>query len=279
MALSGDPFLGLHVGEDIRPVHYGVLGYVLMSCETVQQVMALHQRWHQLVATGQRVVYEVLVDRVDLRIELDFALDRVPRSAVDCHIAHIVTFARWLVGRHADPVEVRLPHAEPAASGEYRRLFRCPVRFASGEIAVSFARDYLNLRLPQGDPELRHQMEARAGRKAAELGLGEDELVDSLKAYISEMLADHVPAIDEAAHHLGSSARTLQRQLSERATTFSGLVGNVRRDTALQYIANHELTLVDIDFLLGFSEQSAFHRAFKRWTGQTPQAFRDRLPG
>jgi AraC-like DNA-binding protein len=271
--LTGDADLGLHVGEQVRPAHFGVLGYLMMSCETMHQAAERHRRWHDLIATGERVEYRREGDRSVHTHYFPSSEPEPPACAVACAAASTVTFVRWLTGPEDGLVKVELPYPEPASRAEHDRVFRCELVFDRPR--VTYWRDIAVSRRPltQGDAELRRQMEARAERLAA---AREDGLVRDVRTLIARRLSEGVPDLEAAAAHLELSPRVLARRLADHHTTFSKIVDDARREMALSYIQDRSFSLLDIAYLLGFSEQSAFQRAFKRWTGQAPGEYRRR---
>ena len=274
---TGDPFAGLHAGEQVRPAHYGVVGYIMMSCDTSRQVIATHQRWNQLVMRGVEVDYEETGDRLLLRETLPPLPGLLTRPAGECLAASMLSFARWIFGQQFRPLEMSLPYPEPGRLDEYRRVFGCPLRFDAPGFSLSIHNGLLDRPLPQADPELRQMMEARAERQARELGLEADPFVVQLRAAIGRLLPQAVPEMEDVAAALNISSRTLQRRLQQRNSHFKAALDDMRRDLALGYVRDPQLSLVDIAFLLGFSQQSAFNRAFRRWTDSTPGAYRDAL--
>lgn len=164
-------------------------------------------------------------------------------------------------------------HAEPPCRGDYYGFFRCPVRFDSQASAILFARAEVDRPLPASNKEL-----ARANDQILTDFLNKlrkDDLVTRAKTAIAEELPSGSPTDEAIARSLFMSPRTLNRKLSAVGTNYSQLLEAVRRELAEQYVANPSMTLSEISFLLGFSEQSAFSRAFRRWKGQSPSAARD----
>jgi len=271
---TGDPFVGLHAGERVRPAHYGVLGYIMMSCDTSRQIIESHQRWHQLVMQGVEVDYEETGELLRLRETAAPLPGLQTRPAGECHAASMLTFARWIFGRQFRPLDMSFPYPQPPMLDEYQRIFQCRLQFDAPCFSLSIHNGELDRPLPQADPELRQMMEAKAARRAAELGLEQDPFLGQLRRVLAGQLTQQLPDMDSTAGALNISARTLQRRLGERQTHFKGVLDDTRRDLAIGYVRDLQLSLVEVAFLLGFSEQSAFNRAFRRWTGMTPGEFR-----
>ena len=127
------------------------------------------------------------------------------------------------------------------------------------------------------DPEAARLVEElRVLSKSLQAMPREDGLIGAVRKCLGEALREGAPTLGQVAAQLGVSARTLQRQLHDRGVDFSGLVEDTRRRFAMQYLDDRANTLTDVAFLLGYSEVSAFNRAFKRWTGSTPSGYRRR---
>jgi len=273
--LTGDPDLGLHVGENVRPANFGVLGYLMMSCETMRQAAERHRRWHELIADGERVEYRREGPHSLHTEHFPDGEPAPPDCAVACAAASTVTFVRWLTGPEDGLVRVELPYAEPADRREHDRVFGCELVFAAPRLTYWRDREVVRRPLPQSDPGLRRHMEQRveqllAARHAA------DPLVGRVRELVARRISEGVPELDEVAKGLELSPRALARRLAEHGTSYSRLVDDARRHLALGYMDDERLSLLDIAYLLGFSEQSAFQRAFKRWTDLTPGEYRRR---
>jgi AraC-like DNA-binding protein len=272
--VTGDPHIGMHAAEHIRPVHFGVLGYILMSCETFGEVLRYRERWIQLVSYGETWGQERAGS--DVVVYRSCAIPEFPdgRQCTECGLASQVVFARWISGHDEHPSRVRFNHPRPADLREHRRIFGCELLFDAPRPEIHFPADYLQRRLMQSNPELLRMMSARAEQLAAGLGLHGDPTIGAIRRMVAQRIAVSVPALDDIAQILGVSTRVLQRNLAAASTTYMDVVEETRKQIALGYLQDPQLSLVDIAFLMGFSEQSAFNRAFKRWTGITPAAAR-----
>ncbi|WLD59569.1 AraC family transcriptional regulator [Salinispirillum sp. LH 10-3-1] len=267
-----DPHLGLHVGEGIKSGRYGVLGYVVMSCATLGDAMQRHARYENLVSGRGQVTYEALGEQVQLR--WDSGEPAASRQQVEDNLASWVTIARWITGQSLAPTRVSVPYAVPTeqAHAEYERVFRCPVLWAQASVALTFPGHYLGLPIVSQDAEVLAMMEAYAERLLVNLS-GNDKL-QRAKALVAEHLASGEVTLSWLAQQLATSERQLQRKLSEEGVSYVQLLDDVRRDMAERYIRDDQLSLTDIAFLLGYADQSAFQKAFKRWFDATPGRYR-----
>jgi AraC-like DNA-binding protein len=181
---------------------------------------------------------------------------------------------RMMVGSQWAPLEVRFAHPAPEQISEHLRIFRAPVLFGYSTNAFVIDREFLERQIPAADERL-YQIMRRYLERVLEEMPQEDEVLASVRRAIAESMREGEPNLTQVAKKMAMGPRTLQRQLKEQGIEFKKLVADTRRRFALSYLGNRRNTLTEIAFLLGYSEVSAFNRAFKRWTGSTPLAYRD----
>ncbi|XOZ34534.1 AraC family transcriptional regulator [Halomonadaceae bacterium KBTZ08] len=270
-----DSLFGLHVGQVTKPWHCGVLGPLLMCSETMGE------------ALEHFLMYEPIVDgigRTRLRGRRDSLLltwttmpgeGRPPRHIAEAKLSAWFAFFRWLSQYQYGLQCVYFEHPEPPERERYERLFRCPVHFGQPWTAFCLERSILELPLSLPDPMLRKVLQARAESQLAQLMQTRSQAFSALiRHHLEAMLHEGEPSLSELTRRLNVSPRTLQRRLSPEGHCYKSLLDEVRRDLALCYIENPDLALHTISGLLGFSDQSAFQRAFKRWTGSSPGQYR-----
>lgn len=270
--LAGDADVGLHVGECIRPGHYGVLGFACMACREVSEVFRRHQRYETLVANIGVSRYEAHGDQMHLI--WDTGTGHFHRVVFDETLASWVTFARWLVSEPLSPTRIRFPYPRPNNIEAHQRIFACEIEFDAPLAEVVFPVAYLSLPLAQSDPELSRLMERRAEVELA--SLDDDEWIGRVRRQIMDLLAEGEVSLKQVAQRLEMSERAVQRRLQERGFSYQQVLEDTRRTLALEYVSNPTLTLAEVAFLLGFADQSAFNRAFRSWTGETPGQYRRR---
>lgn len=272
--LTGDDYLGLHVGEVIRPGKYGVLGYAMMSCETLGEALLRQQRYQDLVGKTGR---SELIERGDeCELVWHAAMARHSRHVGEEHVASWVAFARWMINEQADPLRIRFEHRAPPDLGEHRRIFNCPLEFGQPDTAIVFPARFLTLPLKNTDPAMQRLMDSHAEALLARRAQTADDPTADIRNSIERALPAGVPSIETIAQQLKLHPRTLQRRLFMAGLSFKNLLDDVRRSLALRYVNDPKLDLIEIAFLLGFAEQSSFQRAFKRWTGKPPGQYRGR---
>jgi AraC-like DNA-binding protein len=180
---------------------------------------------------------------------------------------------RHVTGGPPPVLEVCLPRSPPSDLGEHRRLLGGPFRWEGPSVRFTFDAALLDVPMRGADQTLGVVLDRHLEEQAAQLPAG-DDLLTSIRGALAEDLADGAPDLDHVARRLAMSRRTLQRALRREGTSFQRLVDDTRREVALARLRDPRLTLSELAFLVGFSELSAFDRAFRRWTGQSPRAYR-----
>jgi AraC-like DNA-binding protein len=270
---TGDAELGLHVGESIRPGHYGVAGYVAMNCATLGDALKQHLRYQALVADTSRPIVDAGPDEVLL--SWDASQGSPHRQAAEANLSGWINFVRWASARPVTPKRVEFRHAAPADIREHQRIFGCPIVFGRPRHAIAFAPALLDQPLARPDDEVRQLMELHAQKLLQGLA-DNDDPVSRARAYVAGRLSAGEITLTDVAAHVALTERALQRKLQAAGLNFRALLEEVRREQAKQLLKNPSFSVGDAAFLLGFSEQSAFQRAFRRWTQLSPGEYRRR---
>lgn len=197
----------------------------------------------------------------------------------DLQNASGITLARWFGSREDfNPNWVSFRHGKPNNLAEYEKLFRCPMHFNASETAMSFDPEYVRLPLPHVDPQLNRVRDDLCSPLLTQLGDAvEPAWLSIARRTALESFRHGVPDIKIVAAATGLAEAQLNERLAERGLSFRGFIDDLRQAMAVGYMRNHGFTLVDVAYLLGFSEQGSFQRAFKRWIGKTPGDYRRNL--
>ena len=266
-----DPLLGLKLGQTITPAHLGALGYVLLACGTLGAALQRMERYQRLIYDVNPMRQEIQGDSLSLVWGVEHGR---PGALVDeCAIAALVQFARNITGTAAAPLEVAFVNPWPDDLAPYERHFRCPLRFRQPQTLVRYPLDDLALPLRQPDPALLAILEAQAEAQLAVLPTA-DDFVQTVRQQIVRLAREGEPSLERVAQQLHLSPRTLRRRLRDRQRHFRGLLDSTLQRMAEDYLRDQRLQLVEVALLLGYSDQSAFTRAFRRWCGETPAAWR-----
>ncbi|EDX89115.1 AraC family transcriptional regulator [Alcanivorax sp. DG881] len=259
---------GLEIGAMIQPRHVGMLGYLILTCRTLGEAMLAYQRYETLFY-GQDMV-EVVGQDDQMLVRWPGA-DSTGELADSVAIAALVSFLRRQVDTPPVPTRVAFafPAPGPSIRAAFEAFFGCPVQFAQAHTCVAFPVHFLAIALPHSDPSMRSLLDRQA--QAMLLALPDSDSFDrALQQAMVRLMPEAAVTLPRLAAELHMSVRTLQRRLTERQLTWRELLDRTREQLARHYLADLSLTLGDIALLLGFSEHSAFSRAYRRWTGNTP---------
>ncbi|HEU5131049.1 MAG TPA: AraC family transcriptional regulator ligand-binding domain-containing protein, partial [Pyrinomonadaceae bacterium] len=188
-------------------------------------------------------------------------------------LAIVTTLCRNIASPEFAPTSVEFEHEAPSDISEHERLFRCPIEFRASSNKLSFPSSFLSLPIAKADARLCALLDRHAEELLAKFP-PRDSLVDQVRSIITSELRGGDPSLERVADQLGLTPRTLQRKLQELGTSHNELLDHMRRQLAMRYLREREMAICEVAYLLGFSESSSFHRAFKRWTGLTPKEFR-----
>jgi|SRR5690554_286215 len=276
LSLAGtEPAPELEVGAMVQPAHVGVLGYLVLATNTLGEALLAYQRYEKLFYGVALAEVVMLPDQVDIRWAKETA--ELGQQGDGVAIAALVTFLRQQIPEPPPPTLVGFAHSLTVEQkAAYEQFFACPVQDSDSHIRVRFPLSYLHIRMPHADPSLKALLDRQA--QALLLALPEpDDFARTLQQVLLRLLADGEPSLERAAEVLHVAPRTLQRRLAGHGLSWQQWLDRNREQLARQYLGDLSLGLSDIALLLGFSEQSAFSRAFRRWTGTSPGRFRRQL--
>jgi AraC-like DNA-binding protein len=268
---TGDDNLGLHVAERAELGSFDVHFYAMVSSPTLGAAFERVCRYQRLIHETSEVRLAKSGDRAVLSHRLAGGMP-APRQTAELLIAAWVRAGRAAACTKWSPAEVRFAHRAPRDSREHERFFGAPLRFGTGENALVLPAGLLDLPCRGTDPSLlslldRYAADRLDGPRAA-------TFADRARAALSEEMQTGYVTAHALAARLAVSVRTLHRSLAVEGTSFRRLLDQLRLDIAERHLRDDRMSVAEVAFLVGFSELSAFHRAFKRWTGRTPVAFR-----
>lgn len=273
VAASGDPAFGLRVAREVQPTTFHALGYALAASATLGEAFARAERYCRIVTDAGELALRREGEESHLLLRSAEGESAPAEEATDAFAALQVRTARGLSGRSVAPLRVQLRRAAPVDAAPYQRAFHAPVQFAAADNRLVFASADFARPLEGGNPELARLNESLAAQQLARLD-GAD-LPARLRALLIARLPDGEPTAADLAAALHLSLRSLQRKLAERELRYETLLDDTRRELAQGHLREARLSLIEVAFLLGFSDASSFSRAFRRWTGQTPSAWRE----
>lgn len=270
------PTLGLRLGASFRISHLGLLGYALQSCATLGEALTHLQHYERLVNDINRLHWESTSSEDGEQVVLAWGTERGrPGPLVDeCAVATLCAATRQISGRpDLNPTAVDFINPAPADLQPYLDFFGCPVRFAQARTRVCFPAGWLAVPLQKPDPVLADLLATQVDSLLDRLP-AEADIVQQTRRALARRLREQSASLDSVAGDLCLSPRTLHRRLELAGMNFRALWEDTRRHLAEEYLRDPRLSLSDVATLLGFSEQSAFTRAFRRWHGTGPKAWR-----
>jgi AraC-like DNA-binding protein len=269
----GDPYFGLHMGEFAEVGSWSILGYLMMNCRTLGEALVKSGRYSRIIGNLIEARAEVLGDTVRLVYFTPPHAPEMSRHCFESALASSVRMMRTVTGQPIHPLAVTFTYPEPASTGEYRRVFGCPVTFGQPDNAMTFALPVAYTPIPLANPALLAEFEHYAEDLLAQLQANEP-FTRTVTRLILARLDDEALSIEVVARELAISVRTLQNRLEAEGVLFSDLVRDIRRQLAQKYLREN-YTVEQITYLLGFSEPSVFRKAFKKWAGVTPREYRE----
>lgn len=267
-----DPHFGAHVASALPIGGFDVFDYIFSTSETVGEGLRRSLHYIRLVYDHSNVQLEVHGHRARM-------FRRNPGLATqysEFGLTLIVVRIRQSTGVDWVPERVRFQHAGTDVNGELARLFCCPIEYGAADTELLFDPAILTVRHARPDSRLLAILMRYADSLLTTLPK-RDDLVATVAATIAHEMAKELPTLASTAAAVQLPERTLQRRLATRSTSHSELLDQVRHDLALRYILDAGRSVGEIAYLLHFSDSTAFHRAFKRWTGEGPAQYRRSL--
>jgi AraC-like DNA-binding protein len=269
---TGDSNLGLHLAERAQLGSFDVHFFAMASSPTLGAAYERLCRYQRLIHETSRVDLEIGDKRAVLRHQLAGGA-AAPRQTAEFLLAAWVRAGRVITGVEWAPDEVHFVHPAPSDATEHARFFRTHVHFAMGENALVLSSRLLKTPCTRADPALVAVLDGYAADRLEYMPQS-NSIADRVRTILVDELRGGEPTATRLAARLKMSVRSLNRLLAADNTSYQELLDGLRRQLAERHLAGQQMSISEVGFLLGFSELSSFHRAFKRWTGRTPAQFR-----
>lgn len=264
---------GLRVGERSGLSRLGTVGYLVQSAPDVRTALTELSEYLHIHDDGAIITLAV----TDARATLAYTLlaDGIESSGqiLDAAIAIGHNIMRELCGPKWRATSVEFAHARPRSLEPFRKCFGVTPTFDSEQSSLTFAAHWLDRALPSADPMLHRLMLDQALELQAGTG---DDLADRLRRVMKPLVCSPDCSLATVAKHLGMHGRTLNRHLARRGTSFRALREEIRLEAACQLLRNTRKPAYQVADILGYSDASAFTRAFRRWSGMAPARWRAR---
>jgi len=272
---SGDPCFGLVAAEQWHPTTWHGLGFAWLASSTLEEGLERLARYGSLLSTAAeiRLTMGPEVFRLTFSSKAAAPVERVGVTA-DAAIANVVHMCRATCGADFNPARVEFIHEGTSCRQRRQEIFRAPVVYGAESNSLEISATVARKPLPRANAELAHANEQVISDYLGHLE--SDQTATRVKAALIDGLSSGHVTANKVAELLFMSQRTLQRKLEAEGTSFSAVLDETRHELAERFMLDRSLTLIEIAFLLGFSEMSCLSRSFKRWTGLSPTEFRNR---
>jgi AraC-like DNA-binding protein len=278
IALTGDPAIALHYGKAVRMQEISIVGLICEACERTIDVGTQLNRYGRLVfdqAAGEDFVRGVSDESGVWMVMASNFFHASPYIA-EAEMARLVWNTRLMFKDHAEfqsigfPIEITFMHAKPSYGEAFDQVFQAPVTFGAKRSAARLDPRFLTLNHPPFNRYVFGVLSERAEALLKSLESAKT-MRGQVEALLIPILHTEEPSMERIAEKVGVSHRTLYRQLKAEGTTFEKLLDELRHKMALHYLDGKKVSVNETAYLVGFSEPSAFSRAFRRWTGVSPR--------
>ena len=259
-------------GRQWRATTFHALGYSWLASATLAEGLKRMARYSRVVNSSVSTAFELRGSWGELTIGSRHQNLSIHQGAYDAGLGALITMLRMLMGDSYSPLEIHCHYARPATAIGFEHDVRCPILYDMPNTKALFDNADLNRRLTSANSELQKISEDLLLEKLHQLDRA--CIVSRVSLAIHHDLPTGEVCEKYIAASLGVSVRTMQRQLAREQQNFRQLLDTIRQELAEQYLANSQLSLNGITYLLGFSNQANFTRAFKRWHGLPPSGYR-----
>lgn len=258
------PGFAIRVGQQMKIEDYGVLGLSWKTCSWVGEIFERSERYFKLLSNTfvWKIEEEGDISHIYL---LRNPHRRGLELSCDASLSATVVVLQALSEKLIKPVEVCFKHSPDKELSSHREAFNCPILFNQPYYRISYTKSDLDIRTAKADESINKFLLERVAEKTEGLEIVGNKVVRDVEHLIKDALPSGIPSINQIGMHIGMSKRTLARRLSEAGVSFRDLIKKTQEDVAKHLLRHSTRNIAEIAFEIGFSEQSAFNRAFKRW--------------
>lgn len=269
-----EPGFAVRFGTRLIPEDYGTLGLSWKTCWTAREILERTERYMILVTNIGSIRVSEKEEVITLHLFRE-PLSRGTAMSNEVSFTMLVNVLEVVTHKPIKPIDVAFQHPSSGNKKPFLDFFQCSVNFNQEGNLIRFRSADLDIPTLKADKSIHQFLVERMEEEAKGIQVNANKLVNDVQSLIKEALPSGIPSVIQIGKHLGMSSRTLKRRLTEKGFTFRDLVKNTQEDISLELLKNSSHSIGEIAFQTGYSEQSAFNRAFKRWTGQSPVEYRN----
>ncbi|WP_089605968.1 AraC family transcriptional regulator [Acinetobacter piscicola] len=286
-----EPGLGIKIAEFFQPAYSGLLGYLILPCQNLNQAILQFKKYYALMWDGFSIDVieknEIVTITWDVPLfeplEMHDDLLETLRVGYELGISCFIKMLQQITNEHnlLQPISISLPGSKPENSKIYSDFYKCPVSFKSKLGAVSFNICSLNIPIDLKNIYFIELLDRQADAYLKSININtktiNNDFVLKFQKALGRGIEEGKPTLDFVAREMAMSKSTLQNRLVEQDLNFQSMLDRIRLELAKMYMEDKLLSLTEISELLAFSEQSAFNRYFKRVTGLSPNQYKKTL--
>ena len=267
------PGFSVRAGQQMKIEDYGVLGLSWRTCSWAGEIFDRSERYFRLLSN-------TYVFKVDKNNDISYVYLYRDAHRRGVELSNEATFAATVVVLQAitetdmAPVRVAFKHGPAKRLDSYHKVFKCPITFKQPHNFIAYNSRDLEMRTAKADASIHQFLVERVEEETNGIEISPNKIASEVEKLIKDALPSGIPSITRVGEYMGMSNRTLTRRLSENGVTFRDLIRKTQEGVSKDLLKNSMRSIAEIAFETGFSEQSAFNRAFRRWTGQSPVEYR-----
>jgi AraC-like DNA-binding protein len=269
---ANNPKLGIELGELAEAEHGGILAYLVSSCETLGDAL-IHFTRYQSLLYGDDAQVESVAENILIRWSPNIKSSLGTQISDEVLIVGLVCFIKRLVGPLNELPKIGFIHDKPSYSAAYEEHLGDRLSFGGRVLTVEFPVRYLALEIHNPEPVLKDILEQQAEVLLQQENSSNSDFSIKVRVELKHCINESRMTLESLSLKMHMSSRTLHRRLQALGINFNQLLKDIRLEMALEYLDEGKLSLTDISELLGYTEQSAFSRAFKQWTEQAPKQY------